>query len=343
MAVFRVERTRDYTVMSNHHLRDKALSLKAKGLLSLMLSLPEDWDYTLSGLARICQEGKDAIRGAILELARAGYVQRRQTTDEEGKFSVNEYIIREQPDSKPAVEPSSEGSEGQPEQRPEGQQEKLCGEQVEKPLWASPLPGNPTTEKPSTADPSTGFPTQSNKDTGNKDQENTNSQRTPSFPSVPSIPPSGLEPQRKERKRRSCGVAITLDEMAAYRAQILGNIGYNELVRERPWDRGQVDELVELMVEAVCSRREIIRAAGEDVPQGLVRKRFLRLNGDHLRFVLDGLQRNTTQVRNIKGYLLTSLYNASVTMENSYVVQASQGIKQAINLKNYFRSFPSQW
>ena len=97
MAVFRVERTRDYTVMSNHHLRDKSLSLKAKGLLSLMLSLPEDWDYTLSGLARICQEGKDAIRGAIRELERAGYVQRRQTTDEAGKFSVNEYIIREQP------------------------------------------------------------------------------------------------------------------------------------------------------------------------------------------------------------------------------------------------------
>ena len=97
MAVFRVERTRDFTVMSNYHLRDKNLSLKAKGLLSLMLSLPEDWDYTLSGLARICQEGKDAIRGAISELERAGYVWRRQTIDRNGKFSANEYIIRERP------------------------------------------------------------------------------------------------------------------------------------------------------------------------------------------------------------------------------------------------------
>ena len=68
MAVFRVERTRDYTVMSNHHLRDKSLSLKAKGLLSLMLSLPEDWDYTLSGLARICQEGKDAVSSSLRQL-----------------------------------------------------------------------------------------------------------------------------------------------------------------------------------------------------------------------------------------------------------------------------------
>ena len=78
MAVFRLERTRDYTVMSNHHLRDKRLSLKAKGLLSQMLSLPEDWDYTLSGLAYINRESKDAIRSAVNELERAGYVQRHR-------------------------------------------------------------------------------------------------------------------------------------------------------------------------------------------------------------------------------------------------------------------------
>ena len=196
MAVFRVERTRDYTVMSNHHLRDKTLSLKAKGLLSLMLSLSEDWDYTLSGLARICQEGKDAIRGAIVELERAGYVQRRQTTDEAGKFGVNEYIIREQPSSGLATEPSSETTEGQPGQRPEGPIDVQPADLAEVqggggdtevevsstlPLWAFPLPGNPALEKPSTADPSTVFPTQIKKDTRKKDQENTNSQRTHSF------------------------------------------------------------------------------------------------------------------------------------------------------------------
>ena len=65
---FRIERTRDYTVMSNHHLRDKALSLKSKGLLSMMLSLPEDWNYTTRGLAKICKEGVDAIGGALREL-----------------------------------------------------------------------------------------------------------------------------------------------------------------------------------------------------------------------------------------------------------------------------------
>lgn len=338
MAVFRVERTRDYTVMSNHHLRDKTLSLKAKGLLSLMLSLPEDWDYTLSGLARICQEGKDAIRGAILELERAGYVQRRQTTDEAGKFSVNEYIIREQPASGLATEPSSETTEGRPEQRPEGPIDVQSADLAEVQggvgdteaevsstlsLWAFPLPGNPATEKPSTADPATVFPTQIKKDTRKKNQENTNSQRTHSLPFSPSLPQSGLEAERKGRKRRSCGEAMNPDEMAGCRAQILGNIGYGELIRDRPWDRGQVDELVELMVEAACSKGDTIRVAGNEVPQALVRRRLLGLSGDHLNFVLDCLQRNTTQVRNIKQYLLTSLYNAPVTMENSYAVQVN--------------------
>ena len=110
MPVFRVERNKGYTVMSNYHLRDKSLSLKAKGLLSQILSLPEDWDYTLSGLCYINRESKDAIRSAVNELERAGYIERHQTTDESGKFSSNEYIIHEQPVSLPPSldKPSSE-------------------------------------------------------------------------------------------------------------------------------------------------------------------------------------------------------------------------------------------
>lgn len=144
MAVFRVERTQNYTVMSNYHLRDKNLSLKAKGLLSLMLSLAEDWDYTLAGLARISLEGKDAIRAAVVELERAGYVQRRQTTDKAGKFSVNEYVIREHPISQ---EPPLEGpslAQSLAAVPPYECGTPLAGA-------APPSSENPTTEKPSTA------------------------------------------------------------------------------------------------------------------------------------------------------------------------------------------------
>lgn len=148
MAVFRLERTRDYTVMSNHHLRDKRLSLKAKGLLSQMLSLPDDWDYTLSGLAYINRESKDAIRSAVNELERAGYVQRHQTTNASGKFSVNEYIIYERPIS---ANPSSE----------------------------KPSSDNPTPDKPLQDNP-----TQLNTKKSNTEKQSTDLQNIDSIPSV---------------------------------------------------------------------------------------------------------------------------------------------------------------
>ena len=97
MAVFRVEKTRDYTVMANHHLKNRNLTLKAKGLLSVMLSLPDDWDFTLKGLARINREGIDAIREGIRELEQAGYVMRHRVRDERGKLRGNEYVIYERP------------------------------------------------------------------------------------------------------------------------------------------------------------------------------------------------------------------------------------------------------
>ncbi len=109
MAVFRVEKNSGYTVMSNHHLRNRNLSLKAKGLLSQMLSLPEDWDYTLQGLARINRESIDAIRQAIRELEQAGYIQRSRERDEKGRLRGADYVIFELPQPVPAsVSPTLE-------------------------------------------------------------------------------------------------------------------------------------------------------------------------------------------------------------------------------------------
>ena len=104
MAVFRVERNKGYTVMSNHHLRNKELSLKAKGLLSQMLSLPEDWDYTLAGLSFINREKIDAIREAVKELERAGYIVRSRERDEKGRLRGADYVIFEQPQTPPVLD-----------------------------------------------------------------------------------------------------------------------------------------------------------------------------------------------------------------------------------------------
>ena len=304
MAVFRVERTHNYTVMSNYHRRDRNLSLKAKGLLSQMLSLPEDWDYTLAGLARINAEGKDAIRAAVVELEKAGYVRRRQTTDTAGKFASNEYIIREYPVSH---EPPPEG-----------------------PSSALPLSGNPMTGEPSTVPTQTEKATQINKDSRKKEKQITDPQSTDSFP-FPSSPPAATapaampQPETKGRKRTRCG-SMSKGEMDAYREMIRENIDYDGFVRERPYDAGQLDEMVELMVEAVCSKKETIRVAGNNFPQSVVRSRLLKLDGEHIRFVFDCLKENTTQVRNMKQYLLTVLYNAPATIENHYAAQVNHDL-----------------
>ena len=143
MAVFRIEKTRDYTVMANHHLRNTALSLKAKGLLSLMLSLPEDWDYTTKGLARICRDGVDSICATVRELEDAGYIIRERVRNANGRLGSIEYTILEQP--RP------------PEPKP-GKPERENPVQV-KPVLDSPVLGKPEQENPA----------QLNKDKSNTD------------------------------------------------------------------------------------------------------------------------------------------------------------------------------
>ena len=93
----RVHKTENYTVMSNNHFKEKEMSLKAKGLLSLMLSLPNSWDYSISGLVKLSKDGKDGVMSALGELEKFGYLQRIRIKDNKGKFSGIEYNIYEQP------------------------------------------------------------------------------------------------------------------------------------------------------------------------------------------------------------------------------------------------------
>ena len=154
MAIFRVERTRDYTVMSNHHLKDTGLSLKSKGLLSMMLSLPESWNYTTRGLAAICKEGVDAIGSAIRELEAAGYIVRRLLRGDNGRITDTEYVIYERP-----IEPDT------PPPEPDG------------PDTPSPHTGNPYVVEPSADAPSTEKPAQLNINQENKKRSNTHPSR----------------------------------------------------------------------------------------------------------------------------------------------------------------------
>ena len=97
MPTCKVVKNANFTTISNYHLRDKSLSMKAKGLLTIMLSLPEDWDYTIAGLATLSADGRDSITTTIRELEDHGYVKRHQSRGEKGTFAQNEYWIYEMP------------------------------------------------------------------------------------------------------------------------------------------------------------------------------------------------------------------------------------------------------
>ena len=281
MAVFRIERTRDYTVMSNHHLRNANLSLKAKGLLSMMLSLPDDWNYTTRGLAKICKEGVDAIGTALRELEGAGYIVRHQRRDKSGRITDTEYVIYEQP---------------QPD--------------LSQPDTASPDTENPDMEKPDTEKPA-----ELNIEKSNTQKSITDGSSTDSIPFRETA--AARPPERKGRD------AMSVTEMEEYRDLILENIEYDYLCREFDTYREDLDEIVELMVETVCARRKTTRIAGSDFPHEVVRSRFLKLDSEHIRFVMDSLQKNTTEVRNMKQYLLTVLFNAPTTISNHYTSQVN--------------------
>ena len=286
MAVFRIEKTRDYTVMSNHHLRNTNLSLKAKGLLSLMLSLPEEWDYTTKGLARICKDGVDSICAGVRELEEQGYVIRERVRNPNGQLGSIEYTILEQP---------------RPPEREKPEREN--------PVLDNPILGSPVLEELEQGNPAQLNTKESSKQKSKKELSSTEGSNP--IQSTPQ-PLTGTPPAE---------TGMGTDRMGArecYREVILDNIEYSYLVQDSHIDREQLDEIVDLIVDTVCSARKVIRIAGDDYPAEVVKSRFMKLDSSHVQYVMDCMKDNTTYVRNIKKYLLAALYNAPTTINSYY-------------------------
>ena len=279
MAVFRIEKTRDYTVMSNHHLRGMSLSLKAKGLLSLMLSLPENWDYTMKGLARICKDGIDSISGGIRELEEHGYLIRERVRGANGQLGSIEYTILEQP------------KEPTPAQ--------------EKPIRENPVQVNPTLVTPVQEEPA-----QLNKEESSNYPSRTDLSSTELSNPIQSNPPTPAGAKRTGQD--------WMRERESYRELILENIEYDFWKNSDRVDHEMLDEITELIVDTVCSARKTIRIAGDDYPAEVVKSRFLKLDSSHVQYVMDCMKNNTSYVRNIKKYLLAALYNAPTTINSYY-------------------------
>ena len=291
MAVYRVERTRDYTVMSNHHLKDTNLSLKAKGLLSLMLSLPDDWNFNMRGLSSICKEGLEAIGNALKELEKAGYMVRNQLRGANGRITDTEYIIYERPQEPAPADPDTAGPDTPP------------------PDTTLPYPGNPDVVEPDMADPSAENPALLNTKKSNTKKTNTQRPNTHSFPPpAPSTPPAAPAAPVEGMK-----------EIFERREDIKAQIEY-DLIADL-CNQTQLDEFVEIMLEVALSRSPTMKIGRDaEYPTAFVQQRFEQLNSEHIRKVLDGIQENTTRVWNTRAYLLAALFNAPATTDNHYTM-----------------------
>lgn len=283
MAVFRIEKTRNYTVMSNHHLRSTTLSLKAKGLLSLMLSLPDNWDYTTKGLAHICKDGVDSISAGIRELEEQGYLVRTRVRNANGQLSTIEYAIHEQP-------------------------------LAHKPEQDFPMQVIPVQDQLAL-----GNTVQLNIDISSTEESNTDRSSIDSFP-------IHSAPSHQEEKRRE---AMPSRDIEVYRKMIQENIDYEALSEDPCTDTARLEEITDLILETVCSSRKTLRIAGDEYPAELVQSKFLKLRGEHIRFVLDCMRENTTRVRNIKKYLLAALFNAPSTIGSYYTAQINHELYRA--------------
>lgn len=258
--------------MSNYHLRDRSLSLKSKGLLSQILSLPDDWDYTIEGLAKINKESRDAIRTSVKELEAAGYIVRCRDRDERGCLRGSVYVIYEQPQNI----------------------EKTEKEFSDKPTLENRTQDNPALENS----------TQLNKDIQSKEIINKES--------ILSYQASDHHPHSADT------IGFDQDSRSAYQSLLKQNIEFEYIADSRPDSRAELDEIVELMTDTICTGKKTVRISGEDIPAEVVRSRLLKLNCDHVLYVMDCLSETRSTIRNIRQYTLACLYNAPTTMENYY-------------------------
>ncbi len=294
MSVFRVEKSREFTVIANHIFKDRTLSAKAKGLLVEMLSLPENWDYTLKGLTYLFTDGLDSIRQGIRELEEHGYIVRERKRDTKGRLGGMEYVIYETP--RVLVGKSGDSVENEtPEPIPET---PICACPAEE----SPIPENPIQDKPAegTATPY--------KEIKNKELRESRTHESNPNQSFKEAEPATMDVMGYE-KAREC---------------VMQNIEYDILCERYPPER--LDEIVDIASEALCTRRAMFTLGKDTYPYALVKDRLLRLNASHIGYIIGCIDANTTEIHQIKPYLLKTLINAPATMESYYTTKVNHDL-----------------
>ena len=336
MPFFRVNKTKDYTIMANHHLKNRELSLKAKGLLSVMLSLPEDWHFTVHGLASICKEGRDSISGAVRELEEAGYIVRHRLRDKEGHINGLEYIIYETPQKPECNGPDGGKAPAEPEddmEEAEAAQEVNEEKRTESRMTA-PVTENPFMEDvtaiPAEKAPRTAAPHSASPMTENPLSARPMSER-------PSVLLNTNRVKTKEPKTKSLTTQVTNPSYPSYLShqgeqdkleqvcqEVREQVCYDVLVQRM--DQELLDELVGLIVETLCDKAQALRIGSHDYPAELVQERMRQIDSFCLEYVCTSLRKSNPSIRNIKQYLLMALFNAPVTMSHYYYNKAQNAL-----------------
>lgn len=307
--VFRVEKIENYTTISNYHLQDKNLSNKAKGLLTIMLSLPPNWDMTLKGLVSLSSDGIDAIRTTITELEKNGYLSRTRGRSELGQLQCTEYTIYEQPmrESEPKPEPISEDI-----QPPSGQIGKSDVAHVGKPDMDQIGKSNVVQIGKSDVD-QIGFPylgkpylgkSNSINNLTNKDTYGINNYPSHQYHSEPKKNKDKIDERKRAEK--------LLNERKDYGQIIKDNISYEQLI-EYYDDEDFLDFInlaVDVMLDAVTTTKPTLRIKGQDYPAETVKSRLCKITDKELLYVWESLDNTDHKIGNMQSYLLTAIYNS---------------------------------
>ena len=284
MSTFRVNKNVNYTVMSNHHLQDKRLSLKAKGLLSYMLSLPDDWDYSLKGLTIGCKDGLDSVRTAVLELEEHGYVRRQKVRNARGQIIDYDYQVYESPaEDVPAV-PDDDNSAPPPST---SSNQKSGVKPCSSPFLDFPNMAEPNLEKAT--------------------QQNTNKQNT-----------------KRQSTNLSGQTAETedFDQMATQvRSGFREKLEIDILAKR--YAPEMLQELLDNIVEMYCCPLRTQYIGKQPQTTKAIRLRLDKLTSQHVEYIFDVMSNTTQPIKNIMAYLRTTILNAPTTIEHYYQAQGN--------------------
>ena len=295
--VFRVEKNKNYTTISNHHLQDRNLSLKAKGLLTLILSLPPDWDMTLKGLVSLSGDGVDSVRSGIQELEKAGYLRRSRSRNNLGQllcteYTIYEHAVTENVTSETEIDDNLNIIYNEESHIGKSDVDKNTTEKIENSQIGFSNIGKPYIGKSNTS-----------KYLNNKDTYNINN-----YP-YQSTYSSKLYREPKENSIDEMEEAQTLyEERKAYEEIIKQNIAYDLLTEQEEISRDFLDLCVQVMVDAITSNKPHIKIKGQDIPQEAVKSVLLKLDEENISYVDMCLSESKTAIKNMQSYILTALY-----------------------------------